>query len=284
MKLHDQPYETVDEDFLQGTTMTNTADDVKAWLKGVYVFEYPKDGRLATIQLHIDWNRFDDPYKPKCKWVIYAPQSLYYPGWHSGEIRFTKLNELLPLILGRFQVIWSSPIFLPFLYAGGFMSSVGPLEDIKILQGFTSILECLAHVAAFGPFVEPGQNPQRPFDWHYGDFDIMPYGGRDRNTFLRAASFFARAYTQPLPDEGNFQGVGFSAECRETSTKAIRELLNFYRPEILQDANSSQEWQIEAAYENVHSQRQWALEDRKWADRLVDACDLKFLKLSTDSR
>jgi hypothetical protein len=66
----------------------------------------------------------------------------------------------------------------------------------------------------------------------------------------------------PEPDEFDFLDTGLSEECRQTTVTVIRELMEVHR--IPMDKT----WDFETSLKAVTSQREWALEERKWADRL----------------
>ena len=58
----------------------------------------------------------------------------------------------------------------------------------------------------------------------------------------------------------------------------IRELLEFYNPHVAEQIDVSQEWKVNEAYCSVSTQRAWALEDRKWAKMVIEACKLVSLQ------
>ena len=277
--LHSEPYTILEEEYLNDETPEVPH---KYWSTGIYLLRYPTADPVATINLSVDWNAFDDdPFKPSFKWLIHAPQSLFYPGTHRGQIHFTRT----PSIFERgVKVQWISPIFAPFVAQTGTLSSDGPLEEMSILNSnVTSLLQSLAHPLAFGPYYDLN-NPHAPFKFHceIGDGASEFFRTVDREKFVRASSFFARAYTVPAPQEDEFVGKGFSSECRETSATALRELLEWYDKDILKDP-VDKAWNFENALQNVNSQREWALEERKWADKLIETCGLLFMKRAVEN-
>jgi hypothetical protein len=268
--LHSEPYTILEEEYTNDET---PKPPHKYWSKGTYQLRYPTADPIATINLSIDWNAFDgDPWEPSFQWFIHTPQSLYHPGTHRGQIHFTKIMD--PYKDHCAVVQWLSPIFTPFVTKTGDLSSDGPLEEMcTINSNITGLLQSLAHFLAFGPYYDIN-NPHPPFKFHsemgWETGVSRFFETVDREQFARASSFFARAYTMPTPQEGEFVGKGFSSECRETSATAIRELLEWY--------GKNKAWNFEDALKNVNSQREWALEERKWADKLIYHCRLSFLK------
>ena len=66
-------------------------------------------------------------------------------------------------------------------------------------------------------------------------------------------------------------------EALVTSIKTIRELLQLYRHKLL-EASQTKDWNFRTVFAKVERRREWALEEKEWADRIVEACDLEFLK------
>jgi hypothetical protein len=253
------------EDFLE--TAKRSDRPFETWLGGTYIFSYPPGSKLATICLDIDWKAFDDLYLPLFHWTIECPESLYHPGIHKGRLDIRNIQK--GIFDMRLRVSWDSPIFSPFVEKNRPMSSEGPLEEFPIQ--FADALKSIAHFLVFGPYDEHGDFPPAPYSFHrMGSTAIVYFITVDKDAFARASSFFSRAYTLQIPEEDQFLGKGFSKECRETSIIVIRELLQFYKSDLLEDP----EWDFIEAFTNVTSHRDWALEERRWADKLAFAIKL----------
>jgi hypothetical protein len=99
----------------------------------------------------------------------------------------------------------------------------------------------------------------------------------NKERFLRAASFFSGAYTQPVLELSPFDPtLTLSDEAKKKSVMAVEELHEFFKPEP-----EAEEWDFEEAYAKVMTQRQWASKDQKWADKILKACHaLRFLRSS----
>jgi hypothetical protein len=277
--LHKEPYIILQEDFLTNVAVEDQ-ENSHNWLGGTYTFTYPTPHMYnALICVNIDWNAFIDPHKPSFRWSIDTPESLYHPGKHRGQLYVKKIEK--SIFESKFGVRWESPIFSPFINLWGSLSSEGPLEERPAYLGFTDVMMSLAHFVAFGPYDERGDCPKAPYSFHSMDSEASGYFKRaERDAFARASSFFARAYTLEVPEEDQFVGKGFSNECRETSVVVIQELLQFYRPESLNDPSTNDEWDFRQAFANVTSHRDWAIEESKWATKLVDTCGFEFLRNS----
>lgn len=159
------------------------------------------------------------------------------------------------------------------------MSSSGRFEDLSYADGFTEGLESIAHFLAYGPQGQsaPSKRSASRIEWGWGlDSGPANVWAAGPEKFLHAAAFFSRAYTQPTPDEQH-EGTTFSADYTRESVIAIQELLECFNPQ-----RQPSEWQFESAYAQVSSQLKWALEDKKWADKIISICrtDLQFLYFS----
>lgn len=143
------------------------------------------------------------------------------------------------------------------------------------------MMESFAHFLAFGPYHYdyPGSS-DTPYPLHVLARELIPFYNHcrtDEDAFVRASSFFARAYTLQLPEPDQFAGIGFSDECRNTSITAIRELLEFYNSGLLRCIPGGP-WDFHCAFSSVQSHMEWAMEERRWADKLKVACGLKSLQ------
>ncbi|TDL15353.1 hypothetical protein BD410DRAFT_121938 [Rickenella mellea] len=214
------------------------------------MFSYPESSRLAIISVTLNWNAFDDPHNPACQWRIDTPESLYYPGTHRGDLSFAKFGS--NVLDARIKVQWSSAILSPFVTESGHLSSDGYLEDSMIMLAFTPTLMALAHI------------------FHEVSGAGFRYITQGKDRFTRAASFFSRAYTSRVPEEDDFTAVGFSHQCRQTSITVIQELLEFHNASLLQESTVvNSEWDFCLAFADVNSQREWAMEERRWADKIT---------------
>lgn len=281
-QLHKEPYTTAEEEFREGK-IDKSGEGPDEWVSGHYIMVYPSDSRLAIISLAVDWHAYEgDPWSPTFKWVIRTPESLFYPGVHTGNIsvQIQGKQEFDDRVV---NVHWKSPIFSPFVTTNGLVSSDGPLEESSRYTGFTRHLESIANMLAFGPYAVPGHTNIGPYGFHseMGDEVSKYFRTADRDAFCRAASFFSRAYNLGIPSEDQFAGIGFPDSCRVTSTTAIQEILEFYKPSLLLQASADNEWNFRESFAKVSSQRAWALEERKWADKLEKACNLRYLQGST---
>ena len=96
----------------------------------------------------------------------------------------------------------------------------------------------------------------------------------------RAAFFFSRAYNQYIPDESESSGQEkLHQNARNTSILTITELLQCCKPELLNDAHAG-DWDFHRAIAKVQTQRSLGIEERKWADKIVESCNLVHLKSS----
>jgi hypothetical protein len=235
------------------------------WIGGTYQMSYPTTNPVASILLTVDWHAFEgNPTDPVLEWRIHTPQSLYHPGTHTGRVTCTERRD--PFKSRCFRVWVDSPIYSPFVaqspivYRNGATSSEGALEDMAPLwYQLDHILQSVAHFLAYGPWYDDLPTGRAPFRFHLMEGRA---NRQDRDAFARASSFWARAYTMPEPDEFDFLETGLSEECRQTTVTAIRELMEVHG--IPMDKT----WDFETSLKAATSQREWALEERKWADRL----------------
>ena len=283
--LHSWPWQTLEEEVIHQDHWWPPVSAETRCAKGVWITHYPLDTKLAKIVLSIDWHAYEgDPLEPLIERMIDTPTSEYHSGKHCGVIY---LKNLLRGITGcTTRVGWRSPIYSPFVRdrerGNGSLSSDGPLEDI--LVNFTVLLQSIAHILVFGPFAPTTETLSPPFRFHYEGHHIWKHYNRqgitDKEAFKRAASFFSRAYNQNVPDEFEFTGQEeFHQHARDTSIVAITELLQLYKPELLNDEHAG-DWDFREAFAKVRTQRSWAIEDRRWADKIVESCNLEYLKSS----
>ena len=280
-QLHKEPYTTAEEGFTEAN-IDKSGEGPDKWVSGHYIMVYPSNSRLAIISLEVDWHAFEgDPWSPSFKWVIRTPESLFYPGVHTGYIN-VRIRGKQGFDDRVVSVHWKAPIFSPFVSAKGRVSSDGPLEESSRFTDFTRHLQSIANMLALGPYATPVDTKIGPYQFHsdMGDEVSRYFRSVDKDAFCRAASFFSRAYNIGIPSEDQFPGIGFPDGCRMTSITVIQEILKFYKPSLLQ-ASAGNEWNFRESFAKVNSQRMWALEERKWADKLEKACNLRFLQEST---
>jgi len=257
-------WEVLDEDNLPDT-IKGARGPADHWISGTYQMYYPATKPVANILLSVDWHAFDgDPSDPLLEWRIHTPQSLYHPGTHTGRV---ECRERKDAFKNRSIRVWfDSPIFSPFVtqgrkfIQGGATSSEGELEEMApIWYRLDDILQSVAHFLAYGPWYDGPEAKMAPFRFHLIEGRAS---SSDRDAFARASSFWARAYTMPIPDEHDFPDTGLSDECRETTVTVIRELMKTHNIPV------DETWDFETSLKTVTSQRGWALQERKWADRL----------------
>jgi hypothetical protein len=260
---------------------------------------YPRDTKLAKIVLSIDWHAYEDdgdPEEPLIEWTIDTPTSGYHPGKHCGVISLIHLISGLKYCHARVE--WKSPIYSPFVrdqgrpkdnitIAGllnqgqrnGNLKSEGPLEDG--LVNFTDLLQSIAHVLNFGPFTPTTETASPPFTFRPEESKIWKhYDKQDapaKKAFKRAASFFSCAYNQDLPDNSESTGQEDLQHTVDASIVAITGLLYLYRSELLSDEHAA-DWDVGEALSKAKTKRSLVIEERRWADKVVEACNLEFLK------
>jgi hypothetical protein len=151
------------------------------------------------------------------------------------------------------------------------------------LVNFTDLLQSIAHVLEFGPFTPETEaaSPSFTFDphethiWtHYKKLDATA-----KQAFNQVASFFSRAYNQDLPAESESTDQEDLQQARESSILAITGLLNLHRPKLLGREHAA-EWDIGEVLAQPKTRRALAMEERRWADKLAEVCNLEFLKFS----
>jgi hypothetical protein len=230
--LHKEPYNILDETFTDLLLRPGFDKDSDRWLEGCYSLKYPKQDLLATIFVFLHWKRFESPPNPVYNWVIEAPESLYYPGRHSGQIRFRDLEKHFSTSR-CFQREWLTPLLSPILLPRDQMSSSGRFEELSYREGFTASLESIAHFLMQGPQKRsaPREGSASGIQWGWGG-DSGPAStfwdaGRDR--FLHAAAFFSRAYTQLTPEEQH-ESIKFSPHFTREPVIAIQEFTRALRP------------------------------------------------------
>jgi len=287
--LHNAPWQTLEEEIIHQDHWWPPESAEVRCVKGVWMTQYPRDTKLAKVVLSIDWHAYDgDPLEPLIEWTIDTPTSEYHPGKHYGVFHLKNLNRnLLRWTTGcTTRVGWRSSIYSPFVrdqeQGNGSLSSNGPLEDIP--DDFAGLLQSIAHVLAFGPFAPTAETGSPPFEYRCEDYRIWNHydgqGTTDKEAFKRAASFFSRAYNQNAPDESEFTGQEeLDQYPRDTSILAITELLQLYKPGLLNDEHAG-DWNFREAFAKVRTRRSWAIEEKRWADKIVESCDLEYLKFS----
>jgi hypothetical protein len=107
-----------------------------------------------------------------------------------------------------FQIRWLTLILCLNVYLNNMISTNGSFKDLNYFSpGFREGLECIAHFLAYGPqnFSKSKAIPRAPFTWQEGDDDGPSlYLMNNNERLLGAASFFSRAYTQPVPELSPF--------------------------------------------------------------------------------
>lgn len=292
--LHRPPFTMVHETFLEeshshtGLSVTALA---RSWKTGEFTTSFPPGDDLAHITVLVDWKPEEDPKTPRLRWMIQAPNSLYYPGDHFGcfELRHrTAFNErpvgAFKPYNTRLRVRWMSPIFSPFPNSAGAISSVGPLEESSAHTILTPTLHSIAHALVHGPFA----SIKAPvFRLHEMGFTEARYflktadgRSRDEEKCMRATALFANAFNRSSHDNlGALDFLGLPGQCREISVIAIRELLEFYdiSAQVGEKALGDSTWQLEDSCDNVTTQREWVAFDRLWAIRIAELAKFEFI-------
>ncbi|KAF1835551.1 HET-domain-containing protein [Decorospora gaudefroyi] len=259
-----QSWEVVYEDNLPDT-IEGATRPTDRWKGGTYQLCYPATHPVANILLSVDWHAFDgDPSAPLLEWRIHTPQSLYYPGTHTGRLLCERIKT--PWTPRFIQVLFDSRIYHPFVRqssdggVNGSTSSDGQLEEmVPVNYRLDYILQSVAHFLAYGPWYDRPESDTAPFRFHEMEAQSCD---DDRDALARAASFVARAYTMQIPDENDFPDTPLPEECRKTTAIAITELMKKHGIPV------GDTWDFETSLKAVKTQREWALEERKWADRL----------------
>ena len=285
--LRKPPWQTLDEGILDQELWPGASEEARCE-GGVWITDYPPGSKLAVIIISTEWRAFEgDPTDPLIEWEINVPDSAYYPGTHSGVIY---VKDMRSGLWGcKTRVGWRSPIYSPLVReeerGNGSLSSDGPLEEPAV--DYTELLYSIAHTLAFGPFGYRTDKVFPPFGFHYEGAEVKSHYKIEEETgqdaFRRASSFFSRAYNLEIPDESAFTGQELHQQARDTSIAVITELLRSYRPELLEDTHDG-DWNFRDAFAKVTTQRNWAMEERKWADKIIEACNLRYLKHSREQQ
>lgn len=182
------------------------------------------------------------------------------------------------------HVDWKSAIYSPFVrdLNPGNGSVVGDRVWVHASIDLMEILEALANILVFGPFGSPTGTLPPVFKVRHENTRIWrcyeKQGADDKEAFRRLASFFSRAYNQDLPGYADPAGQEKLEPKRlVASITTIKELLQLYSPPSLDDGQIK-DWDYRQAFAKIETRRDWAIEEKKWADKIIESCDLKFLK------
>lgn len=280
--LHSPPWQTIDETVIPKDHWWPPVSDEARSVRGKWVTYYPPGTELAKITLSIDWHAYEgDPTNPQIEWTIDTPTSEYHPGKHNGAIYvkgfFLPTNPIM-------FVSWKSAIYSPFIRDRdtGNGSVVGDNIFEKIHIDLTELLDSLANFLISGPFGDSSTAKTLPplLKFRYENTGLWRhYEGKEgaQEAFKRAASFFSRAYNLNSAEHANAaHEEKVEPKALFASIRAITEMLQLYNPELLSDRHA-EEWNYREAFGGVETPRSWALEDKKWADKIVDLFDLGFL-------
>ncbi|KAI4123352.1 MAG: hypothetical protein LQ338_005305 [Usnochroma carphineum] len=282
--LHGPPWETLEEEIIHKDHWWPPVSDEARSIKGKWMTRYPPGTKLATISLSVDWHAYEgDARSPLIEWTIDTPDSEYYPGKHHGNVYVKNL----PLGVARSTLLvgWKSAIYSPFVLdrdmGQGNVISERIWKDEPV--DLTELLDPLAHTLVFGPFDSTTGFPppllrlriENGWLWRC----YRKQDSQDKEAFMRAASFFSRAYNQDISEHADSANQEeLEQKSLVTSIKTVKELLQLYNPELLRDGYT-RNWDYRGAFARSETRRSWALEERKWADKLIEACNLGFLKL-----
>ncbi|KAL8922320.1 MAG: hypothetical protein Q9172_003612 [Xanthocarpia lactea] len=285
--LHSAPWETLEEEVIHKDHWWPPVSDEARSVKGAWIMYYPPNTKLATVRLSIDWHAYEtdleDPLEPLIQWTVDTPDSEYHPGKHRGTIY---VKDIVSGIRhATVHVVWKSAIYSPYVRARdpGDGSIAGDPVFEQISVDLTETFEAIAHALLFGPFNATNETFPLALKLRYENTHIWKkykkQSASDQEAFKRAASFFSRAYNQDSAADiaGTPKEQDLEPKALVTSIKTIKELLQLYRPQLL-EASQTKDWDFRAAFAKVETRREWALEEKGWADRIVEACDLKFLK------
>jgi hypothetical protein len=288
--LHGAPYMIVHEGFVDLGYLPEgqRGNSGRNWRTGHYSSSYPAHDGLAEISMVVDWKPYNESEKPSLRWMINVPDSLYYPGRHVGQFELKHRPGANPSVRGNYKVfhfrlciVWESPIFSPFQSESGLLSSLGPLEETSAPLILTKSLQSIAHLLVFGPFAT---KPTAPFAFHAMSSQENRYFlQKDVDQCMRATAFFANAFTRDLPDPDAFGDFGLLPQCRESSVKAIQELISFYglAEKVGEKAVSDKKWQLPGAYDGANSQHEWIELDQEWAALIADLAGFEFIAKSS---
>ncbi|KAL8739111.1 MAG: hypothetical protein Q9181_000222 [Wetmoreana brouardii] len=281
--LHSTPWQTLSEDVINKDHWWPPVSDEARSVRGKWIMYYPPGTKLAKVDLSIDWHAYEgDPLEPLIEWTIHTPESEYHPGKHYGLFIVRKIHipkgssGLGPTM----HVVWKSAIYSPFVRDRdpGDGSIVGDAVFEQAPIDLTEILESLAHVLLYGPFDSPTEIPAPIFRLRHENPRIWKgyekQSPDDKEAFKRAASFFARAYNQDPPDKRELPiEKHLLPKALVTSVKTLRELVELYLgPRELGN------WDFRA-FGTIDRWEMWALEEKKEADKIINACNLEYLKL-----
>jgi hypothetical protein len=284
--LHKEPW-TVIVDAKLTNILSDDDTQTKPWRywnSGKYCTQYPIDDPVAEIILVIQWNAETDAEKPIVQWLINTPNSIFYPGKHSGrmEIRKKTSSSWSDVISSRITIFWESAIFSHFPSSDtGYLSSDGPLEDSPAPLILTTAIQSIAYSLVHGPFVKC--TPKPLFGWHGMGNELRGYfqsGGVEiEDRCMRASAFFANAFTRDVEGLDAFGDVELPEHCREASVMAIRDLAEFFKIEdkIVEHSKTDESWNLVGSYAEAKSQEEWVEKDRQWAGRVADLAGLNAL-------
>jgi len=243
------------------------------WISGSYWCFFPCEADeqpSTTIFLETD------PTPGKfLSWSIRAPQSLYYPGTHSGTI---EIEEGYPLTQPWLKI--STPIFSPMVDDIGMISSA---FDLGIWSPHYTIMDFLHSVAAMivlDPFCRSSRYhllPGIPLKHHIMVVRSTGDWSGKEDSFIRATNFFSRAYLQG--DIRRASNPPITEHERNMSIIATQELLEHFtrfRSSILSNGSLKSNDPV-TAFTGIQSTEEWIAEEKRWADAISLGCELGFI-------
>jgi ubiquitin-protein ligase len=239
------------------------------WLGGSYLASFPADhSGTTTIRVQIsDHDHHDHHFS----WSISTPQSLWYPGTHSGTMTLPSDFPSTPP-----KIHFSTHIFSPHVDPEGV---IGPgITHGETWGSEVTILDILHDIAAMlvvSPICRwdtvlyrllPRLRPHNVLKW-----DVMAFFNKDKEAFLRATNFFSRAFAQDehVP-EANRE---VTADDVEGTVLTITELIGHFengRSRVLPHGFSKSN--VRHMFERVHTLQEFRSEEKRWARALQTIC------------
>jgi len=207
-------------------------------------------------------------------WSIRAPQSLYYPGTHSGTI---EIDEQYP-----FSQPWlkfSTPIFSPMVNDYGRISSVFDLGNWSPQYKIMDLLHSVAAMIMLDPFCRSSSHhllPGIPLDHH-----PLPNSSGDwsskKDSFIRATNFFSRAYLQgDIRRTDNPPITEHEINMSVIATQELLEHFTRFRSLIFSNGSLKSNDPV-TAFTGIQSTEEWIAEEKRWADAISLGCELEFI-------
>jgi hypothetical protein len=236
------------------------------WLGGSYLAPFPVD-QSGTTTIRVQVGDCDHQFS----WSISSPQSLWYPGTHSGTITLPNDFPSTPP-----KIHFSTQIFSPHVDPEGV---IGPgitnrdtwgsdvtildiLHDIAAMLVVSPICRWDAFLYRLLPRLRPHTILKR---------DVMTFFNKDKEAFLRATNFFSRAFAQ----DGDVLEANrvVTPDDVEGTALTITELIDHFedgRSRVL--PRGFLKSNVRPAFERVQTLPEFRSEEKRWARALQTIC------------